>query len=77
MSALGGAAPFGGNLLPPGATGGTINFQPTGLPSGSQHVSVIGPGAHVSYDVIKGKVSGVHGTIHGQFGAPNLIVPLG
>jgi hypothetical protein len=61
MAGLGGrpGAPFGGNLLPRGAIGGTIGFGPEG-----QHVTINADGAHVSYDVLGGIVGGVHGTIH-------------
>lgn len=54
------SAPFDGNLLPPGATGGQIEFNP----DGSQHVSIYTDGAHVSYDRLGNAISNVHGTIH-------------
>jgi hypothetical protein len=60
--------PFGGNLLPTGATGGQIQFNP----NGQQHISIYTNGAHVSYDIRGNLVSGVHGTIHG--GGQNIIV---
>lgn len=63
-------APFDGNLLPPGATGGQIQFNP----NGSQHVSIYTDGAHVSYDRLGNAVSGVHATIHDVTrGGQNLI----
>lgn len=65
------AAPWGGNLLPPGATGGVIKFNP----GGSQHVSIYGPSAHVSYDRFGTDVTRVHGTIHDTWGRSNLVVP--
>lgn len=64
--------PFDGNLLPRGATGGSISFNP----GGSQHVSIRTDGAHLSYDRGPGgQVSRVHGTIHDVTGrGQNLIV---
>ncbi len=73
MSGIGGPrAPFGGNLLPRGAIGGSIEFRP-----GGQHVSITTDGAHVSYDVLGNAVSGIHGTLHdvtGQ-GVNRIIIP--
>lgn len=66
----GSKAPFGGNLLPPGATGGQIQFRP----GGSQHVSIYTDGAHVSYDRLGNGISGVHGTIHGVQHRPDFRV---
>lgn len=66
------AAPFDGNLLPPGATGGNIDFNP----DGSQHVTVHTYGARISYDRLGDVVSRVHGTIHDDFKqGEDLIVP--
>ena len=64
--------PFDGNLLPPGATGGTITFNPYGW----QHVSIYSHGAHVSYDRSGAQVRGVHGQIHdvSDRGGQNIIV---
>lgn len=65
-------APFGGNLLPPGATGGQIVFGPGGW----QHVSIFTDGAHVSYDRRGDAIRGVHGTIHDVTGGgQDKIVP--
>ena len=52
--------PFDGNLLPPGANGGSMMVKP----NGSQHVNIFADGAHVSYDRNGGQVGGVHATIH-------------
>ena len=67
------AAPWGGNLLPAGATGGVIKFNP----GGTQHVSIYSPDAHVSYNRSGSQVWGVHGTIHPArgLGGSNLVVP--
>jgi hypothetical protein len=59
-------APFGGNLLPHGATGGQIEFSP----GGSQHVSIYTHGAHVSYDRCGSSISGVHATLHDRSNLP-------
>jgi len=58
-------APFNGNLMPPGATGGNIDFRP----DGSQHVSVRTDGAGVSYDVNGNVVSKIHGHVYGPEGS--------
>jgi hypothetical protein len=70
-------APFGGNLLPHGATGGQIEFSP----GGSQHVSIYTHGAHVSYDRCGSNISGVHATLHDRSNLPGpsepAIIPFG
>lgn len=64
-------APFGGNLLPPGATGGRIEFGP----DGSQHVSIYTHGAHMPYGRCGNSISGVHATLHEQGSLPGPSVP--
>ena len=63
--------PFGGNLLPPGAHGGSITFNPNGW----QHVSIYTDGAHVSYNRNGDQVRDAHATIHDvKGGGQDLIV---
>lgn len=70
MSAPWDYPPFGGNLLPPGATGGKIEF----LPDGWQHVTIYWEGAHWSYDRRGDEIRGSHGTIHDVTGSGEHIV---
>lgn len=53
-----------GGKLPEGTRGFAINTNP----DGSHHITLIGPGAHVSWDLQNGQVSGWHGTIHDALG---------
>jgi hypothetical protein len=62
--------PFGGNLLPPGATGGEIIFGPGGW----RHVTIRTEGAHVSYDIRGNEVRNVHATIHDVTGGGQHII---
>ena len=62
-------APFGGNLLPAGATGGQIEFHP-----GWQHVSIHTDGANVSYDRRGHEISKVHAKLYDQIGRNHILI---